>query len=405
MLQTVVAISVFTGIVVMLSALVLLVRRRLLPRHDVSIQLNRDRQIQVPAGEKLLWGLAASGILLPAACGGRGSCGQCRVRVTEGAPPLLPTEASHIGAGDAALGMRLACMVTVREPLAVELPPELLEAREWQCRVVSNRNLTPFLKEVVLALPEGEALDYDAGDYVLLEAPAGEVRYSDIEVAPAYADDWKRLQELSVRLPEPTRRAYSLASHPGEAGVLKLVVRIALPPPKAPADTPPGKVSSYIFSLGPKDRVTVSGPFGTFHARSTNREMVLIGGGAGIAPMRSMILDQLVNRGTTRRISFWYGARNLKELCFRDEFEALSREHDNFSYRVALSDPDPADAWSGPTGFIHTVVYEEYLKDHPAPEEAEYYLCGPPLMSSAVVAMLEDLGVYRDSILYDDFGA
>lgn len=405
MLQAAAAMAIFTTVVLLLAIAVLLVRQRLVPERQVTINLNQQRELQVASGDRLLWTLAEQGVYLPAACGGRGSCGQCRLRVISGGGPLLPTERNHISGREAALGERLACMVTVREDLQISVPAELLEARRLPCTLSSTRFLTPYMKELTLTLPPGEDLNYEAGDYVLLEAPPTTVDFAEFEVPEHFLPDWARLRKLRVNIEAPTVRAYSLASHPQERKTVKLVVRIATPPHNAPSDTPPGRVSSYLFSLAQGASITLSGPFGDFHSRDTEREMIFIGGGAGIAPMRSMILDLLLGRGSRRRISFWYGARSLRELCFRDEFEALARDHDNFSYQVALSEPHPDEQWQGATGLIHQTVFETYLEGHPAPEEAEYYLCGPPLMSSAVVGMLEDLGVDRDSILFDDFGA
>ena len=398
------AMFIFTAVVVLLAAVVLLVKNRLIPVKQVTITVNQQRSLEVTSGDRLLWTLAEAGIYLPAACGGRGSCGQCRLFVNSGAGPMLPTERNHISSRAAARGERLACMVTVQDDLAISVPPDILEARRLTCTVKRTRYLTPFLKEITLAVPDDEQLEYDAGDYLLLEAPAGTIRFADFCVPAEYQGDWSHLRELNVTIETPTVRAYSLASYPGEQGVFKLVVRIATPPHNAPPDTPPGRVSSYIFSLEEGAGVPISGPFGTFHIRDTEREMIFIGGGAGIAPMRSMILDLLQRQGSKRKISFWYGARSQREVCYRNEFEALAKTHENFTYRVALSEPAPDGGWQGLTGFIHQSVYQAYLSNHPAPEEAEYYLCGPPLMSSAVVGMLEDLGVDRDSILFDDFG-
>lgn len=397
----------FTLLVAALSAVVLGVRRRLTLREPVTITVNGQRAVATTSGDSLLATLAASGIHLPAACGGRGTCGQCRVQVTRGGGHLLPTELQHVNRRDAAAGFRLACMLRVRADLAVQVPADVLEAGRWQCRVVSNRNLSTYLTELSLALPDGEQMTFEAGDYVLLEAPAGVVRFSDFDIDPAYRSEWERLDLFrhTVTLAEPSTRAYSLGNPPAESAVIQLIVRIALPPVTAPPDTPPGRVSSYIFGLKAGDEVTVSGPFGEFHARETDREMVLIGGGAGIAPLRAIVRDQLVGRSSRRRISLWYGCRNELELVYADEFLALESRHSNFSYHVALSDPGPESGWSGATGFIHKHAYETYLKSHPSPEAAEYYLCGPPVMSSAVLAMLEDLGVDRESVYFDDFGS
>ncbi len=407
MQQVFIAITVFTAIVLVLVVIVLLARAWLAPAGVAVIQVNGQRKIEVPLGNKLLWALSDQGIYLPAACGGRGTCGQCKVEVLGDARRLLPTEAVHIKRREAAQGTRLACMLTVRDDLDIRVPTDVLEAQRWICKVRSNHSLTTFLKELVLALPDGEQIQFEAGEYILLEAPPCHLRFADFDIESEYRLEWERyrLLELTSELDEPAVRAYSLANHPSENDRIKLVVRIATPPHDAPSDTPPGKVSSYIFGLKPGDLVTVSGPFGEFHARETDKEMIFIAGGAGMAPMRSIIRDQLLRRKTARKITFWYGARNMRELCYADEFDELARQHANFSWRVALSEPVADTPWTGHRGFIHSVVYENYLKDHPSPEEAEYYLCGPPLMSAAVIQMLEDLGVEQDNILYDDFGA
>ena len=406
MLTIALPMIIFTLVVALLAALVLAVRRRLTLRTAVTITVNGQRRLEVDSGDSLLHTLSGAGVLLPAACGGRGTCGQCRLVVTEGGGSLLPTETQHINRRDATEGFRLACMLKVRENLSVKVPADILEAGRWKCRVLSNRNLSTYLTELTLAPPVGTDISFEAGDYVLVEAPAGRLRYSDFEIDPEYRPEWERLDLFRYRLdiPEPTTRAYSLGNPPYEGDVLVLVVRIALPPVNAPADTPPGRVSSYLFGLKPDDEVVVAGPFGDFHARESNREMILIGGGAGIGPLRAIVRDQLIGRGSHRKMSFWYGCRNLQELVYAEEFRALAERHDNFTYHVALSSPVPEDAWTGSTGFIHKLVYEDYLQHHVSPEEAEYYLCGPPMMSSAVLAMLEDLGIDRESVFYDDFG-
>lgn len=407
MYQLIVPMAVLTAIVFVLASTVLLARRRLAPEGAVEILVNDQRHLAATSPDKLLWALAAEGIYLPAACGGRGSCGQCRVVVSGGGGGLLPTEANHLTRHDVAKGVRLACMVTVRDNLSIRLPPALLDAKQWRSRVRSNRNLTTYLKELVVEVPGDLDLSFEAGDYVLMEAGPQHIRFANFDIDAEYRDEWEHhgLFDLVADITEPTTRAYSLANHPLEPGVLKLVVRIAIPPPHAPRDAPPGRVSSYVFGLEPGDMVTLSGPFGEFHARDTEREMVLVGGGAGIAPMRAIILDQLLRKRSSRKMSFWYGARNLRELCYAGDFQRLASAHDNFEYHVALSEPDADSTWQGSRGLIHSVLYEQYLEDHPCPERAEYYVCGPPLMSGAVLAMLEDLGVDRDSVFFDDFGS
>ena len=396
----------FTGVVLVLVLIVLGAHRLLVPRRQVAILVNGRRTLEVPVGKKLLRTLAEQEIYLPAACGGRGTCGQCKVRVLKGVRALLPTESAHVSRSEAASGVRLACLLTVRDALDIRVPEESLETQRWACTVRSNRNISTFMKEVVLELPEDDQIDFEAGEYILLEAPPYELSFADLQIDADYRGEWERYQMLALHSEarEPAIRAYSLANHPLENQIVMLVVRIATPPHDAPKGTPPGIVSSYIFSLKPGDRVSLSGPFGEFHAQDTSKEMVFIAGGAGIAPMRSIICDQLLRLRSTRKISFWYGARNLRELCYKTEFDRLAEVHENFSWHAALSEPRSSDAWDGYTGFIHTVVYETYLEHHPAPEDAEYYLCGPPLMSTATVQMLEDLGVGRDNIYLDDFG-
>jgi len=314
---------------------------------------------------------------------------------------------NHIHRRDAAAGIRLACMVKVHEDMRVRVPEDILEAQRSSCRVVANNHISTYLKQLVLELPEGVTFEFTAGDYVLLEAPAGKVECADFQIDAEYEQAWQSagLLNRSVTLVQPTVRAYSLANPPGERARLMLVVRIALPPPGAPKEIPPGMVSSYIFSLRTGDEVSVTGPFGDFHAREGESEMIFVGGGAGIAPMRSIIHDQLRGRDSKRKISFWYGGRNARELCFYDEFSNLAAHYDNFSYHVALSGPDIEPTWQGDKGFIHAVLLENYLHAHPNPEQVQYYLCGPPLMSAATLAMLEDLGVDRGNVLFDDFGS
>jgi Na+-transporting NADH:ubiquinone oxidoreductase subunit F len=404
MLQLLVPMFVFTGVVFVLACAVLAARRQLIPAAEVAVTINGQRTFTAATGDKLLWQLAGQGVYLPAACGGRGACGQCRVEVVCGGGGVLAPEAGHLSLAEVQRGIRLACMVTVREPMEIRVPADVLEARRWQAQVRGVRHLSTFLRELTLELPE--AMAFEAGDYVLIDAPPGEFPFAEFAIEEQYLAEWRRLGflQLTARIPATTLRAYSLANPPAQSGIAQLVVRIATPPAHSPPDTPPGMVSSYLYSLKPGDAVALSGPFGEFHACESGREMVVIGGGAGIAPLRSMILDQLQAKRSKRQISFWYGARNLRELCYREEFSALARDYDNFRYEVALSQPEADDVWSGPTGLIHKVAFDMYLNQHARPEELEYYLCGPPLMTAAVHAMLEDLGVDGQSIFMDDFG-
>jgi len=405
--QTIVTILLLPIIVVVFASLVLVARSRLVASGKVSLSMNDGRTLEVEAGDKLLWTLAEQGVFLPSPCGGRGSCGQCRLRVHRGGGQPLSIETSQLSRKDVRDGCRLACQVTVREDLSVSLPVALLSARHWRCRVRSNRNVSTFLTELVLDVEDADAFSFDAGAYAMLEAPAGESRFTNFTIEPEYLEAWRQanLLDLSVDRPEATSRAYSLANPPSEHGTATMVIRIALPPVGAPAGTPPGQVSSYAFDLKPGDIAEISGPYGEFRARETSREMVFIGGGAGIGPLRSIILDQLLNRTTKRRISFFYGARSRRDLCYVDEFDRLAAEHDNFSWQVALSDAAPDELGDAVAGFVHSVAYSQYLSSHPKPEACEYYLCGPPLMSRAVIAMLEDLGVEQKQIFLDDFGS
>jgi Na+-transporting NADH:ubiquinone oxidoreductase subunit F len=406
MLELTLGVALFTAIVMLAVAAVLAVRSVVVAGGAAAVTVNDARTVTVPGDLKLLWGLADAGILLPAACGGRGTCGQCRVLVREGAGPALATETARLARRDIARGARLACQVSVREPLRIEVPDEILFARRRVCTVVSARNVATMIREIAFDVPDDdEPFAFRAGGYVQVECPPYRAQFRDFDIEPEYRSEWDRLDlwHHAAGTSHATTRAYSLANHPGEPGVL-LNVRIALPPPAAAPSVPPGVVSSWLFSLAPGDRVVLSGPFGSMHALQSEREMIFVGGGAGMAPLRSIILDQLLNVGADRTISFWYGARSRRELFYSDQFEALAEEHAGFRWTVALSDPQPEDSWSGPTGFIHELLYEQYLQAHPEPEECEYYLCGPPLMIQAVRTMLDELGVPPEHILFDDFG-
>ena len=399
-------VGMFTVIVLSLVVLILVARSWLVSSGDVTIEINGERKITVPAGGKLLQTLAGQDIFLSSACGGGGSCAQCKCIVESGGGEMLPTEEAHFTRRDASEGWRLSCQTPVKQDMKIRVPEEVFGVRKWECTVESNFNVATFIKELTLRLPEGESVDFRAGGYVQLECPPHEVAYKDFHIQDEFRADWDKfnLWRFVSRVNEPVVRAYSMANYPGEKGIVKFNIRVASPPPKGGDNIPPGKMSSWVFNLKPGDKVTVYGPFGEFFAKETDNEMVFIGGGAGMAPMRSHIFDQLKRLKSKRKISFWYGARSLREAFYVEEFDQLAKENSNFTWTLALSDPLPEDNWTGPTGFIHNVLYENYLKDHPAPEDCEFYMCGPPVMNAAVIKMLTDLGVERDSIFLDDFG-
>lgn len=384
---------------------ILFAKSKLVNTGDVTIGINgeADKSVRTPAGDKLLGALAGQNIFIPSACGGGGTCGQCRVTVKSGGGDILATELDHITKKEAKEGCRLACQVAVRTDMELEVDEEIFGVKKWQCEVVSNNNQATFIKELLLKVPEGEEVHFKAGGYIQIEAPAHEVKYADFDIPDQYRDDWERFDLFSLvsKVDEDVLRAYSMANYPDEKGTIMLNVRIATPPTN---DLPPGQMSSYIFNLKAGDKVTISGPFGEFFVKETDAEMVFIGGGAGMAPMRSHIFDQLKSKQTKRKMSFWYGARSAREIFYQDDFDTLAAENDNFEWHVALSDPLPEDNWQGYTGFIHTVLLENYLKDHKAPEDCEFYMCGPPIMNSSVINMLESLGVEEENILLDDFG-
>jgi Na+-transporting NADH:ubiquinone oxidoreductase subunit F len=400
------SVVIFTAILLLLALLILWVRSRLVPQGDVRIRVNDERDLVVPTGGRLLGTLADAGIFVPSACGGGGTCGQCRVKVLDGGGSLLPTEASLISKREASGGERLACQVAVTDDLNIRVPEDVFGVKKWLCAVRSNDNVATFIKELVLELPMGETLDFKAGGYIQIECPSHELSYSTFDIGAEYRDDWERygLLKLESKVSEPAVRAYSMANYPEENDIIMLNVRIATPPPNAGGNVPTGVMSSYIFNLKQGDSVNVSGPYGEFLAKDTDAEMVFIGGGAGMAPMRSHIFDQIKRLNSKRKITFWYGARSLREAFYREEFDELSARHDDFSWHLALSDPLPEDNWSGMVGFIHDVLYENYLKDHLAPEDCEYYMCGPPMMIAAVTRLLDELGVEEENVLFDDFG-
>ena len=398
-------IILFTLIVITLVAIILAARSQLVSTGAVNISINGEKTVSVPAGGKLLQTLADQKLFVPSACGGGGTCAQCRVKIHSGGGSILPTEESHITKREAADGDRLSCQVAVKQDMEIEVPEEVFGVQKWECEVVSNENVATFIKALVLKLPEGEDVNFRAGGYIQIAAPPHTVDYKDFDIEEEYRSDWDKfdLWQYSSTVDAPIERAYSMANYPEEKGMIMLNVRIASPPPGSQG-IPPGQMSSYIFNLKPGDKVTISGPFGEFYARETEKEMVYIGGGAGMAPMRSHIFDQLKRIGSKRKISFWYGARSKREMFFVEDFDGLAEKNDNFDWHIALSDPQPEDNWEGDTGFIHNVLFKNYLEEHEAPEDCEFYMCGPPMMNSAVIGMLEDLGVTRDHIMLDDFG-
>lgn len=399
-------IGLFTAIVLVLVFVILAARAKLVSTGDVHVVVNDDLELDMPVGVRLVSGLADAGILVPSACAGGGTCGQCKVRVLDGGGAILPTETSLISKREAAENYRLSCQVTVKQPMQVRVPDEVFGVEKFDCTVVSNRSVASFIKELVLKLPEDQEMDFKAGGYIQIECPPHDVRFADFDIDERFRSEWDRhrVWRYESHTSEATSRAYSMANYPLEKGVIKLNVRIATPPPGASAKIPPGIVSSWIFSLKPGDDATISGPYGDFFAKKTDNEMVFIGGGAGMAPMRAHIFDQLKRIGTTRKMSFWYGARSKKEMFYVEDFDELAAQHDNFDWHIALSEPEPDDDWDGYTGFIHKVLHDEYLGEHPAPEDCEYYICGPPMMNTAVIRMLRDLGVPQENIMLDDFG-
>ncbi len=407
MTEIVLGVAMFTVIMLALVFVLMAARSKLVATGDVTITINEDpdKALRVPAGGTLLNKLADSGIFIPSACGGKGACGVCEVIVKEGGGDLLPTETGYISRGEAKRGCRLACQVKVKGDMRIEIAPEVFSVKKWKCRVISNRNVATFIKELKLALPEGEEVPFRAGGYVQLECPAHQIAFRDFAIEDPFRADWDKfdLWRFKSGCSETITRAYSMANYPMEKGILLFTIRIAFPPGYR-EDIPPGIMSSWVFNLKEGDEITVSGPFGEFFARETKAEMCFVGGGAGMAPMRSHIFDQFHRLHTTRKATYWYGARSLKEAFYQDEFDAIARQNPNFEWHLALSEPLPEDNWKGYTGFIHQVLHERYLKDHPAPEDIEYYMCGPGPMTKAVINMLLDLGVERENIMLDDFG-
>lgn len=406
MTEIIFGVSMFTLVILALVFVILVARSKLVPSGNVKININGKKTIEVPTGGKLLNVLAEQKIFLSSACGGGGTCAQCKVNVLSGGGDLLPTEAASISRREAKEGCRLSCQVAVKQDMDIEVHDEVFGVRKWECTVRSNHNVATFIKETILGLPEGEEVPFRAGGYIQIERPPGlDIDFKNFEIEERFREDWDKynIWQYKSFTDEEVIRAYSMANYPEERGEIRLNIRIATPPPNLP-NVPPGKMSSYVFDLKPGDKVTISGPFGEFFARETDKEMVFVGGGAGMAPMRSHIFDQLRRIKTNRKMTFWYGARSKREMFYVQDFDELQSENENFKWYVALSEPLPEDNWTGYTGFIHQVLLENYLKEHPAPEDCEYYLCGPPMMNKSVIDMLINIGVEPEDIMLDDFG-
>ena len=407
------AVVIFLILTLLLVAILLLAKAKLTPSGELKIRINGEREVTTPAGSTLLSSLAANKIFLPSACGGGGSCGMCRCQVEEGGGEILPTEVGFFTRKQIKDHYRLACQVKVKNDLEIKIPQSVLGIKKWECEVVSNNNVASFIKEFVVRLPEGETLNFQPGSYIQIDVPKYDIKFTDMDIDDKYRDEWDKFKMwgLVCKNDEETYRAYSMANHPAEGNIVMLNIRIATPPFDRNTGTwaagiKPGICSSYIFSRKPGDKVTVSGPYGEFHILNTKREMLYIGGGAGMAPLRSHLLHLFKTLKTTdRKISYWYGARSRREIFYEEDFRAIERDFPNFSFHIALSDPQHEDNWTGYTGFIHQVIYDHYLKDHDAPEDIEYYMCGPGPMANAVKKMLWDLGVPREMLMYDDFGA
>ncbi|MFQ6610936.1 MAG: NADH:ubiquinone reductase (Na(+)-transporting) subunit F [Fidelibacterota bacterium] len=401
------SIIVFVAIIVLLVAVLNAAEKRLLPQGEVKILLNDDEEKSpiVKPGGNLLSALSSNQIFLPSACGGGGTCGMCTCQILSGGGQILPTELSHISRSKAKDNWRLACQVKVREAMEVKIPEEIFNIQKWECTVRSNKNVATFIKELILELPKGEELKFKNGGYIQIDIPEYDISFSTFDVEEEYRGDWDKFNmwDLHHKNDEPIFRAYSMANHPAEGNIVMLNVRIATPPPKLWNEVPPGVSSTYIFDLKPGDKVMISGPYGEFFLKDTQREIVFVGGGAGMAPMRSHIFHLFKTEKTTRKVSFWYGARSMREMFYHDEFLEIAKEFPNFSYNVALSEPLKEDNWDGPTGFIHQVLYNNYLKDHEDPTEIEFYMCGPPMMIEAADNMIYNLGVDPENIMYDKF--
>ena len=409
----IIATVAFLIVILVLVAVLLYAKKKLMPSGIVKISINDGKkEIETEPGNTLLSTLSDNGVFLPSACGGGGSCGMCRCQVLEGGGDILPTEVNFFTRKQQQEHWRLGCQVKVKENLKIQVPEAVLGVKKWECEVISNHNVATFIKEFVVKLPEGETLNFRSGGYIQIDVPKyDEIKFSDFDIDPQYHEDWDKMKmwDLVTKNPEPTFRAYSMANHPAEGNIVMLNIRIATPPwdraAGAFAKVNPGICSSYIYSLKPGDKITISGPYGEFFVKDTPNEKMFIGGGAGMAPMRSHIFHLFNTEKTDKKVTFWYGARSAREVFYEDQFRQIEKDFPNFKFTIALSEPKPEDHWTGPVGFIHNVIYENYLKNHEAPEDIEYYLCGPPMMTAAATKMLDELGVPPENIMYDNFGA
>jgi Na+-transporting NADH:ubiquinone oxidoreductase subunit F len=397
-----------TGVILLLVLVLMFCEKKLVAKGQVQLLINGDpsKSPEVAVGSNLLTALSAQKIFLPSACGGKGSCAMCKCQVFEGGGDILPSEMTHVSRSEAKEHWRLACQVKVRGPMKVKVPDEVFGIRKWDCTVRSNKNVATFIKELIVDLPKGEIINFESGGYIQIDVPEYQnLKFKDFDIEPQFRGDWDKfkLWDLVANNPAPVFRAYSMANHPAEGNMVMLNIRIATPPPRQ-MNLPPGICSSYVFSLKPGDKITISGPYGEFHIKDTDREMIYVGGGAGMAPLRSHIFHLFHTLKTKRKVTYWYGARSKREMFYTEDFEAIEKDFPNFEYHVALSEPQPEDNWKGFTGFIHQVLFDNYLKTHENIDEIEFYMCGPPMMNNAVQKMLADLGVEKDMIAFDDFG-
>lgn len=405
-----ISIAVFLTVIMLLVSILLFARKKLMPSGEVKLTINDEKEFTVDPGSTILATLSNQKIFLPSACGGGGTCAMCKCQVFEGGGSILPTEVDYFTRKEQQTNWRLGCQVKIKEDMKIGIPKEIFGIKKWECEVVSNRNVATFIKEFVVKLPEGETLDFKSGGYIQIDVPKCEVDFKNIEIDEEYRGDWDnfKMWDLKMKNPEPIYRAYSMANHPAEGNIVMLNIRVATPPwdrtKNGFMNVNPGICSSYLFDRKPGDKVTVSGPYGEFFIKPTQREMMFIGGGAGMAPMRSHIFDLYNTRKTDRKATFWYGGRSLRELFYVDQFREIEKNFPNFKFNIGLSEPLPEDNWDGYEGFIHQIILDNYLKSHPEPEDIEYYLCGPPMMNDAVLKMLDDYGVPEEMIAFDDFG-